>query len=117
MVGDECHGIEAVVESLHHVGRLVAAGYIGGVAEQLRWRQVAHSRVRVVDHDLGGAPRLSTIDRRVDLGEQELAASRGHPARSDALLPHAAALGSLTVGGQDYLTSHDLLLALSPSGA
>src|SRR6185437_13011011 len=100
-----------------HVERLVAARYIGGAALQLARRKIAHGRVRVVDHDLGGAASERTLDRRVDLGEQQLPAGRRLSALADALLPVDDARGPFHITGQEDLHSCALIAVSSYLGS
>ncbi len=74
MVPDQEHRVEAGVQALHHVHRLVPPGHVGGPAVQRGRVEVEHGAVRVVAYDLGSVGLGGAVDGRVDLAEKQPAA-------------------------------------------
>jgi hypothetical protein len=71
VVADEEDGVEASVEPLHHVERLVPPREVRALAHQLARRDVRHQPVRVVDEDSRRTAVERAGDRRVHLAEKQ----------------------------------------------
>jgi len=103
VVGEQEHGVEAAIEALHHVQRLVRARQVRRLAVHRGRRQVVHARVGVVDQEGGRAGIGGAVDRGVHLGQEQPPADLVLGPRPDHLAPVDDPGGALDVGGQVHL--------------